>query len=488
MNLVLPGQGFHVQEVQVHSVPIERLEAMLSPERAELLRTSAARARHAFGDRVVWHVSATAHGGGVAEMLQTLLAYGMGAGIENRWLVIDGDPEFFVITKRVHNMLHGAPGDGGTLDEAERAHYAATLEVNLQEMMPRLSRGDIVLLHDPQTAGLAAGLRQAGVHVAWRCHVGRDEANEVTEVAWAFLRPYLESVEALVFSRRSYPPVWVDPTVLSVIAPSIDPFSAKNVLLSPDTVRDIVATVGLVTGINRSEPVSFDRRDGSRGTLRHHAAAGGLVLDGPPPPHDAPLVVQVSRWDRLKDMSGVMTGFARLAADRGVEDTHLVLAGPAVSGVSDDPEGAQVLDECRSLWHSLPDGVRSRVHLASIPMDDGDENAVVVNALQRHARVVVQKSLVEGFGLTVTEAMWKSRPVLASKVGGIQDQITDGVDGLLVGDPHDLDAFAGTLRRLLTDPGMARRLGEAGEARVREEYLGDRHLAQYGELFAHLVT
>ena len=478
-----------MHEVHVASVPLERLAAIISEDRAERLAASAARARATFGDRVVWHVSATAHGGGVAEMLQTLLAYGRGAQIENRWLVLDGDPRFFAITKRVHNMLHGVPGDNGPLGEEERAHYAKVLDTNLQEMLPQTRRGDIVLLHDPQTLGLAEGLRRNGLHVVWRCHVGRDETNDLTDLVWAFLRPMFDHVEVLVFSRREYAPAWVGPSRLAVIAPSIDPFSSKNLPLSRDRVLDVLATVGLVADRMATGPVSFDRRDGSRGTLRNQATVGSLILDGsPPPPHGAPVVLQVSRWDRLKDMSGVMTGFAQLAGEQSFDQTHLMLAGPAVSGVSDDPEGAQVLRDCRQQWSDLPADVRARIHLVSVPMDDADENAIVVNALQRHARVVVQKSLVEGFGLTVTEAMWKAKPVIASKVGGIQDQITDGLDGLLVPDPYDLTAFAGTLRRVLTNERLASRLGEAAAARARAEYLGDRHLAQYVDLFSHLVT
>ena len=477
-----------MQEIDVSPVPLEKLAAILSADRARDLAESAARARDAFGDRVVWNVNATAHGGGVAELLQTLLAYGNGAGIENRWLVIDGDPEFFVITKRVHNLLHGVPGDGGPLGPAERQHYASTLTANLDHLLSGISRGDIVLLHDPQTAGLAAGLQGTGAHVVWRCHVGCDEENGSTDEAWAFLRPHLEAMQAFVFSRRAYAPGWIDPARLAVIAPSIDPFSAKNTPLGTGTVSDILATVGLVSGRDDVGTTSFRRRDGSQGTVRRHAAEGGLVLDGPAPPHDARLVVQVSRWDHLKDMSGVMAGFAMLDGNRGSGDAHLLLAGPAVSGVSDDPEGAGVLAECRAQWRSLPGAVRSRVHLASIPMDDGDENAVIVNALQRHASVIVQKSLVEGFGLTVTEAMWKAKPVIASEVGGIRDQVTDGVEGLLVHDPRDLGAFAGALRRVLADPALAQRLGAAAEARVRSDYLGDRHLAHYSDLFSRLVT
>ena len=238
----------------------------------------------------------------------------------------------------------------------------------------------------------------------------------------------------------------------------------------------------------RPGPVDFVRRDGGAGTVRPHRSSGGLLLGGDPPPVDVPLVVQVSRWDRLKDMAGVMEGFVRAVADNDLAGAHLVLAGPEVSGVSDDPEGAEVLAECRDQWQRLPPTVRGRVHLASIPMDDADENAIIVNALQRHAAVVVQKSLVEGFGLTVTEAMWKARPVVASRLGGIQDQITDGRDGLLVDDPYDLDELAGVLRRSLEDPVLAARLGAAAHARVLSEYVGDRHLEQYVELFSRLVS
>ena len=165
-----------------------------------------------------------------------------------------------------------------------------------------------------------------------------------------------------------------------------------------------------------------------------------------------------------------------------------MLVGPDVSGVSDDPEGAEILAACRAEWERLPGPIRARCHLASIPMDDVDENAIIVNALQRHATVVVQKSLVEGFGLTVTEAMWKGRPVLASAVGGIQDQILDGRDGVLVPDPYDLPAFAQQLLHLLDDPLRAAAIGLQARERVREDFIGDRHLIQYVDLFDELIA
>jgi trehalose synthase len=477
-----------MEEVNVLPISLERLAEILPDNRGARLATAADRARATFGDRVVWHVNATAHGGGVAEMLQTLLAYGKAAGVENRWMVLDGDAGFFAITKRLHNNLHGEPGDGGSLGPAEHAHYKAVLRSNLVELVDLVSPGDIVLLHDPQTAGLTAGLREQGARVVWRCHIGRDRPNDLTHVGWDFLRPYLTHAEALVFSRRDYAPAWVDDDRLIVIPPSIDPFAIKNMHLPPEVVIATLARVGIVADGGRPGPVDFVRRDGGTGTVRPHRSSGGLLLGGEPPPVDVPLVVQVSRWDRLKDMAGVMEGFVRAVAGNDLAGAHLVLAGPEVSGVSDDPEGAEVLAECLDQWQRIPQTVRGRVHLASIPMDDADENAIIVNALQRHAAVVVQKSLVEGFGLTVTEAMWKGRPVVASRLGGIQDQIADGRDGLLVEDPYDLDELAGVLQRLLDDPGLARRLGAAAHAHVLSEFLGDRHLEQYVDLFSRLVS
>ncbi len=471
-------------EVEVKALPLELLASILTPERARRLSQAAVRAQVAFGDRTIWHVNATAHGGGVAEMLQTLLAYGRGAQVENRWLVLDGEPEFFAITKRLHNLLHGDPGDGGPLGENERACYERVVGANVAEMLALIDSRDIVLLHDPQTAGMVDGLRATGVRVVWRCHVGRDTSNDETDKAWAFLRSYIERADAFVFSRDEYVPDGVDRERLVIIPPSIDPFSAKNRELDPRTVSAVLAAVGVVAGADPDGSVHFERRDGSEGTVRRHT---DLLADGPPPPHDGRLILQVSRWDRLKDMAGVLTGFVTMAAD-GPDDAHLMLAGPDVSGVTDDPEGAAVLAECRARWRTVPESVRGRVHLASIPMDDVDENAIIINALQRHAYLVVQKSLVEGFGLTVTEAMWKARPMIASRVGGIQDQIVHERDGLLLDDPFDLDALAAAMARLLVDQELADRLGAAGRARVHDQFLGDRHLAQYVELFEHLTS
>jgi trehalose synthase len=209
------------------------------------------------------------------------------------------------------------------------------------------------------------------------------------------------------------------------------------------------------------------------------------VREGGPPASEIPLVVQVSRWDRMKDMAGVLKGF--VAGVRAETGAQLVLAGPAVDTVGDDPEDREIWEETVALWQSLPAEDRTRVHLVAVPMDDPAENAIVINALQRHAAVVVQKSLAEGFGLTVAEAMWKSRPVVASAVGGIVDQIMDEETGLLLHDPNDLEAFGGLLARLVDSPAEAARLGENARRHVSQFFLPDRQLFQYAALLEQLL-
>jgi trehalose synthase len=470
-----------LQEVDVQALDAARLESLIGAERMARFEAVADAAESALAGHAVLNVSSTATGGGVAEMLQTLLAYVRGGGIDARWLVIEGDPEFFAITKRIHNGLYGSPGDLGSLGEAERSHYERVLHRNGEQLLALIRPGDLVLIHDPQPAGLLAVLKGAGARVVWRCHVGRDEPNQWTERAWAFLGPYLQDADAYVVSRSAFAPPWAEPASIHVIPPSIDPFSAKNEPMLHRNVRLALGYVGLLDGDGSPPVVPFTRRDGSPGRINRHV---DIVQNGPAAQPDAPLVIQASRWDYMKDMAGVMEGFAK-HVDPAL-GAHLVLAGPTVTGVADDPEAAEVYDDCVRRWRQLPHAIRGRVHLACVPMADPDENAAIINALQRHASVVVQKSLAEGFGLTVTEAMWKSRPIVASGVGGISDQVTDGEHGLLIEDPHDLPAFGAAVERLLREPQEAARLGRNAHKRAAAEFLGDRHLDQYGRLFTGL--
>jgi trehalose synthase len=354
------------------------------------------------------------------------------------------------------------------------------MERNVEELAEMVRPQDVVILHDPQTAGLTEALSERCETVIWRCHVGLDRPNDLAKEAWNFLRRFLGEADAYVFSRKAF--VWDDleDDKIEIIPPSIDAFSPKNHTMSFTSVTAVLRAAGLAADHYHPARAVFERLDGSTGTVQRAAR----LIEDEMLRLDAPLVAQVSRWDRLKDPLGVLTGFAEHVDPD--DEPHLVLAGPDVAAVADDPEGAEVLAEVEAAWRDLAAPIRSRVHLALLPMDDADENAVMVNALQRRADVVVQKSLAEGFGLTVAEAMWKGRPVVASAVGGIQDQIEDGQTGILV-DPEDLPAFGARLNELLADPHRAERIGLAAQIRVRDHFLGPRHLGQYVALLERVV-
>jgi trehalose synthase len=354
------------------------------------------------------------------------------------------------------------------------------MAANAESIGDRIRPGDLVLLHDPQTAGLVTPLALRGAHVVWRSHIGLDSENELSKAAWDFLQPLLTDAGGYVFSRQSYVPSFVPRSQSWIIPPSIDPFSPKNQPMDPETVRAVLVQIGLLSG-DQNSIAKYTRRDGSPGEVTETAAIVAEALPGP----DDPIVVQVSRWDRLKDMAGVMRGFAEHVAPSG--SGWLVLVGPSVEGVTDDPEGAVVFAETLAAWKNLPSEQRSRVVLVTLPLTDVDDNAAMVNAVQRHARVIIQKSLVEGFGLTVAEGMWKGRPVVGSAVGGIQDQIAEGT-GILLPDPTDLAAMGRAVRMLLDDPELSARMGEAAREHVRANYVGDLHLLRYAELFGSLLA
>lgn len=440
-----------MRTVTVDPADLADLAAELDELAARRLTAGAARARRLLGGRRVWNVTATT-AGGVGELLATLLPYARGAGVDVRWAVLDGDPRFSAITARLHRAMHGEPGDGGDLGPDELARYDRVAAANLAELVEVVDPGDVVILHDPATAGLVPGMRRRGAVVVWRSHIGTDLPSEHVDRAWAFLEPALEGAHRVVLSRAAYRPGFLDAATVRVVRPSIDPRSPRNRALAPAEHAELLEV------------------------------AGAAVRVGGPLPTDARLVLQVSPWDRLKDMAGVMIAFEEGLEDLP-EDVHLLLAGPEAEPGS---EAAVVLGGCVDMWQGLERAARDRVHVACLPADR-TTNALLVNALQRRADVVVQKSIAEGFGLTVAEALWKARPVVASAVGGIRDQITDGVNGLLVPDPTDLQGVVERVRRLLAEPAFAAQLGAAATERVRRDFLSDRHLLDYVDLLAELL-
>ena len=363
-----------VKEIEVPQLDPGRFGGVLEPEPARRFVHRLGQAADRLAGRRLWHVNSTEEGGGVAEMLHFLLGYLAGAGIDTRWVVLEGNEEFFQVTKRLHHLLHGRPGDGRGVDQTARGVYEQTQKETLAELQRRVGPDDVVVLHDPQTVGLAPELKRLGATVVWSCHVGIDQPNALARVAWAFLRPYVQAADAYVFSRPAYCWEWLDRERTAIIPPCIDAFAPKNQPMTPPTVSAILQAAGILEAREGDLPAPvFRHLDGSPGRV---AGRAEMIQDGPIPP-DAPIVLQVSRWDPLKDPLGVLQGFIRHVPDR--LGAHLVLAGPAATSVSDDPESDQVLQQVRQAAAELPARARARLHLACLPMDDLEENGAMVN-------------------------------------------------------------------------------------------------------------
>jgi trehalose synthase len=461
-------------EVPVDPVSLGLLRPDLRTEAWDRLTFAVADSGRALSGRTIWMVNSTPAVGGVAELLRTLVPYWRGAGLDVRWVVVRAPPRFFTVTKRLHNWLHGHPGDGGQLGADERRTYEQGLAVAAQRLAVDVRPSDLVVLHDPQTAGLAPALAATGASVIWRSHVGADRPNELTRAAWELLAGYVDAAAALVFTRPGFIPAQLAGMPVRVIAPCIDPCSTKNRELAAATSAAILARAGIASAESHRARALVGR-DGQM--IAAHRSCGIRRAGAAPRLGRDRLVLHLARWDRLKDPLGTIDCFA--GAVTSEVDAHLLVAGPGASPLADDPEATGVYREVEAHWERLPTPARRRIHLLRLPMDDVEENAAIVNALQRNADVVIKKSLEEGFGLGVTEAMWKRRAVVASAVGGHREQIEHGVSGLLISDPRDLDAAGAAIANLLLEPAVARRLGSAAQQRVRDRFLPDLYLEQW---------
>src|SRR5438093_2103636 len=368
--------------------------------------------------RSMLHVNATAYGGGVAEILQNLVPLLRDAGVDARWAVLDAPAAFYDITKKIHNALQGMKLD---LSEDEKKLF---LEVG-RENASQLERADVILAHDPQAVVLRHFTKDAGASGwVWRCHIDLTAAHQQV---WSFLRPFIEEHDASIWTMPGFVRPDLKQKVL-IQAPTIDPFSTKNREMPPAEAREVV-------GHFRVDP-------------------------------DRPILLQVSRFDPWKDPLGVIDAYH--IVKKSVPEVQLVMIG---SLADDDPEGQEYLD--RTTKHA--GGDRDVFLFTNL---DGVKDREV-NAFQRAATVVIQKSLREGFGLVVAEGLWKGIPVVAGKVGGIVIQIQDGVSGYLVSSPEEC---ANRSISLLKDAALRKRMAAAGREHVRENFLITRDLRDQLEL------
>lgn len=449
-----------------------------------------------FKGRSILMLNSTAQGGGVAEMLPRMVLMLNELGITTHWAVMKPErPEFFKLTKRVHNLIHGH-GDPA-LNADDKKLYEEVSRGIACDLRTHLKAGDALVVHDPQPLGAGAMLKsELGVHVIWRCHIGLDMVSPVTRAAWNFLKPYAEACDHSIFSAPEYIPDFLA-SCASVIHPGIDPLSHKNRNLTPHKLTGILCNAGLkkehapVLTPKFSQPATRLQPDGTFGDATLPDEIGFLYR---------PIIAQVSRWDRLKGFGPLLAGFIQLKQKlrepesslslrhrRRIEIARLVLAGPDPNSVQDDPEAREVLDELRKIYCGLEAEFQKDIALLSLPMDSRKNNELMVNAIQRCASVVAQNSLREGFGLTVTEAMWKCTPVLGTEACGLRQQIRDGIDGRLVRNPEDPREIADCLDEMLLDDSERERFSRNAQKRAYTEFLVFAQVQQWLRVLAKTI-
>jgi len=392
-------------------IHVDRYRRFVGSETVERIKAKA----KPLQDLRVVNVNSTYYGGGVSQLLSAMTLLMNSLGVRTGWRVVHGPPDFFSVTKKLHNALQGK-GINLTrrkVDIYEQVVYENSLRNHLDH--------DLVVVHDPQPLPMIKHYRRKGPWI-WRCHIDLSNRNQA---AWDYLVPFVEEYDAVILSSEDYRQKLMTPQL--IFMPAIDPFSSTNKELAEKDIEE---------------------------RLRHYSI-----------PMDLPLIVQISRFDRWKDPEGVIKAFK--LARKEVRCTLVLLGNVA----TDDPEGEEV-------YRSLLDSREERIVILS------HQDGALVNALQRRAAVVVQKSIREGFGLTVTEAMWKKAAVIGGNVGGIRHQIEDGVNGLLV---SSVDEAAEGIVRLVKDPQLRQRLGEAARETVRNDFLLTRYLEQYLDLFNSFV-
>jgi trehalose synthase len=409
-----------LQTIDVGTRRLDDYRDVVSREALEELRTLAAPLRRA---RVL-HLSATPYGGGVSELLRSVIPLARDLGIVADWKIISGDEPFFEVTKRIHNGLQGAPIE---ISPADRARYLDGNQANASRLTAAY---DVIVVHDPQPAAIRSLLGPRDARWIWRCHI---DTGAPHAAAWTFLRPFLEGYDAAVFTMPEFVPPDLPIERRATIPPAIDPLSPKNMPIDEALVDRVLGWIGI-------EP-------------------------------DDTLVTQVSRFDPWKDPLGVIAAY-RLAR-QAVPDLKLALVG---SMALDDPQGWEIYREIENASRDDP-----RIHVFTNLTGVGN---LEVNAFQRRSKVVVQKSLREGFGLVVSEALWKGTPVVAGRAGGIPLQMPEGVGGFLV---DGVEQCARRIVDLVRDPARASALAEQGRDHVRQHFLLPRLIADELRLFAAVL-
>jgi len=456
-------------------------------------------------------INSTATGGGVAELLPRNINIIRQLGIKCEWGVIKVEnPDFFNLTKRLHKTLQGFSQDKTETEysENDRQTFEEIIKINAPTLLERVQENDVVVIHDPQPLSLILALREKfgdKIVCIWRFHIQFDEKDESSKGAWEFLRKYFEKFDLCVFStKESLPTELKDKSV--VIPPGISSLGEKNIDLSLRASVQILIRSGLCPPEGEPAEAPFKHQamrfypDGQWRTLAE--TKFGLLSH--------PVITQISRWDPLKGYQLLLKAFKKLKEDaappaegeeedarKRVRSCKLILGGPDPAFVPDDPEGAKVLEEIKEIFLSLPESLQNDIAIINLPMNNVSENALMVNALQRASSLIVQNSLKEGFGLTVSEAMWKSVPVVVSGYcPGLCAQIRDGIDGRHVLGPNSgsydekkyTEELIKILGQLIGDDHLRKKMGVNAQRRIQEVFLTYNPLSKWFEAIGELIA
>lgn len=447
-----------------------------------------------FRDRKVWMVNSTEKGGGVAEMMPGIISMSRQLGIKCEWVVTcEKDTNYFITTKKIHNLIHG--DQQNAISSEERLLYENINHGNALELLDLVSEDDIIVIHDPQPMAMAMFMKEKKrLSFIWRCHIGSDIKNQYTEQAWSFLSRYAKCYDHAVFSATEYIPDFFSGRA-TVIHPGIDPLNHKNRELPVNKLVGILCNAHI---IKEYHPVLTPPFTNKAKRLQPDGSFQSPLMPGEPGILFSPSILQISRWDKLKGFLPLLNGFRELKLNalhysgnsdrqlRQIELALLVLAGPDPDYVDDDPEGKAVLKELTAEYLKLEPEVQGSIAILKLPMQSRKENELIVNALQRVATVVIQNSIREGFGLTVTEAMLKAKPVIGTNACGIREQIRDEIDGKLISNPEDEKEIASVISHTLKHH-LERGVWEVNaQKRAAENFLIFHQVKKWIRLFAEI--
>ena len=429
-------------------------------------------------DCTIWMVNSTATGGGVAEMLPSQMRIARALGVKIEWLVIEAnDDHFFDLTKRIHNAIHGAGDEPFTKEDLKI--FEEVNAQNLNKALNFIKDGDLVVIHDPQPMPLGKLIRrERDVKLVWRCHIGLEEDTDTTRSVWKFLIQFMNDYDHFVFSLPSYVPPEIEHKTV-IIPPAIDPLSHKNRTLWMAKCIGILQQSGI---INHHDPLLYPYYKNLVRRVMPDGSFDSVNKDSDLDIIYRPVVLQISRWDRLKGFKELMESFILMKKQnetksdkssipyRRIKYTRLIFGGPDPKYVSDDPEGMEVLNELIGQYKKVSRELQEDIAILLLPLENPKENALIVNALQRSSSFVVQNSIQEGFGLTATEAMWKQRPVLVSGAAGLRFQVQHKVNGIVNDDPANVQKLSEVLELMLNSPKERDKWGFNAQNRVIDKF------------------